>query len=114
MKTLFPFALIACVAAASAARAADVTPPLAATAPVQAASVPSQSPAVRQAQTAIAPGKVRPENAVVPQIRLPLRPAVPGTAPASDVAPPPALDERAARCAALVSQAERLRCEAGS
>ncbi len=73
---------------------------------------PTQSPAVRAAEGALEPGKLRPENAVVPQIAVPLRSATkPEQQPAVDRgARPRSIDERAASCAAHKSQAERQKC----
>ncbi len=81
--------------------------------PSDAASGPTVSPAVRAAENAEQPGKMRPESAVVPQISLPLRSGK-ATAEAGLPLPGPGngkQDDRAAACAAHISKAERQKCE---
>ncbi len=122
------FALIPLLSAcAFCAMAAPPTSPPAAAAAASAASAPriatpvlggkerpTQSPAVRAAEGALEPGKLRPENPVVPQIAVPLRSATkPDPQAAADrVSRPPRIDDRAASCAAHKSLAERQKCMA--
>lgn len=66
-----------------------------------------------------APGEVRPERPVQPQISIPLKPAPTrqlGSAPGSDTRPGPAggkVDDAAARCNAIVGTQSRTQCLQG-
>ena len=120
MKRIALFLLVACLSSVWAAGTAPAplnaeaaSAPSIAVKPAGAASAPSQSPAVRAADNAVLPGKVRPESAVVPQLTVPLRP---GATRKADAGPPSeqpsgTVDQRAARCAAIINKDERLRCE---
>lgn len=71
------------------------------------------NPAVQAAEKSRAPGELRPERAIVPQVvvRLPSKAARPASA-ASSAAPadPDGLMDEAARCAAMRSKAARQAC----
>ena len=73
---------------------------------------PSQSPAVRAAQGSAAPGDLRPQSAVVPQIAVPLRRdrdtgAAEGAGSAGLAG---TIHDAAARCKAATSDRERAAC----
>ena len=96
--------------------AANVAPLTAGPAsPTRPASAPNSSQAVQAAKNAEQPGKLRPENPVVPQLSVPLSGAKPG--PSGGTALPPKgpangkPDDRAAACAAHMTKAERDKCE---
>jgi hypothetical protein len=137
LLTLVPLFAAPLEAARAAPQSAAAAPPAmtasAAARPASAASaaagpqapvrpgLPVPSPAVRAAQQAQQPGKVRPENAVVPQVAVPLRRTDTPSPPAVAASSPPGprsgtagdgVDERAARCLALPTKAERDRCTA--
>ena len=80
------------------------------------ASRPIGSTAVEAADNAQEPGKLRPENRVVPQIVLPLSSDRNSRDSARGSASPTAgqIDESAARCAAQKTKAARQDCKAGS
>src|SRR5688572_24399376 len=103
------------VAQAQVQPAARPTP-----APRPAASAASQpdavtrSPATRAAEAARAPGDLRPQQPVVPQVAVPLRR---GAQPGKGASAPGAtgvgkVDDSAARCRAAESAADRAACEA--
>lgn len=100
-----------CAAMLGAVQAQSAAPPGPAAPPLPAASAASQattSPTVRAAEGARTPGELRPEQPVVPQIAVPLR----RDAKADDAgAVAGAVDDRAARCRALETKAQRQACE---
>ncbi len=118
MKHFLPAVLlIGCATFAMAAEPLPALPVASAPAIPQpaspAASGAVQSPAVKAAGKAILPGKLRPENPVVPQVVL----SRSAKDKSVDSLPKPGatadkIDQRAARCAAQESRAERERCEA--
>ena len=97
-------------------------PPLPASAPVPmpAASqaIPLRSTAVKAAENANEPGKLRPEQRVIPQISVPLK-GNPGLSPAAPVTTlpagsvPGAVNDGAARCLATSGAKEMAACERG-
>lgn len=107
----------ATLAGAHAATAMPPTPAASAASdrvPARGHQSPLQSPAVRAAQGAAAPGDLRPQNQVLPQIAVPLRRGRDsagsqraGSAPAGNI------DDSAARCRAAASVRERAACGRG-
>ncbi|OYV01984.1 MAG: hypothetical protein CFE45_02445 [Burkholderiales bacterium PBB5] len=97
---------------APAASAPRTTAPPAPTA--RGKAVPKRESAVDAADHAQEPGRLRPEQAVVPQIVVPLRAhTAPAPARAGAKATGGEIDQDAARCAAQTTAAERERCKAG-
>lgn len=109
------------VALAGAACAQSVTPPSPAASvpvPMTAASkqVPSRNAAVMASENAKEPGNQRPEERVIPQILIPLKPrnsiatdSSAASAPAGSV--PGGVNEAAARCMAMRGTVEKAACE---
>lgn len=114
--------------AVGAAGAQAVAPP---PPPPQAASAPASAPlpmtaasrqnptrnaAITASENAKEPGNQRPEERVIPQISIPLKPrhgtAAAGTAPAP-AGVPGAVNDGAARCTAAGNAGERAACERG-
>ncbi len=113
--------LAAGIGGAGAAQTA-LQPPLPSSAPASAAAgsraTSVRSPAVRAAEKAQEPGVLAPEQRVVPQITVPLKPraaslpaAPPASLPAGTV--PGIVNDGAARCLASASAREKAACEAG-
>lgn len=79
--------------------------------------VPTRNAAITAAENAKEPGNQRPEERVIPQIRIPLKPrnsaaaATIASAPAGNV--PGGVDDGAARCMAAGSASEKAACESG-
>ncbi|MEO7245294.1 MAG: hypothetical protein ABIX12_09125 [Rubrivivax sp.] len=99
--------------ASGAASAASAPTP--ARAPGARPALPERSPAVKAADDAEQPGKVRPRHPVVPQIAVPLRrgadaPAASASSAMPASRPPDGVDDRAARCLAMKTPAERAQC----
>ena len=123
MKPAFVIVLAAAIGVGfiGAAASQSVMPPASlasAPAPVTAASqpVPTRSPAVKAAEYANEPGKLRPEQRVIPQISVPLKgsnspsPAAPAASrPAGSVSG--AVNDGAARCLATRGAKEKAACE---
>jgi len=106
------------VAAANAANSPKPEPaasaPRASAAPARGKAGPKAESAVDAADHAQEPGRLRPEQAVVPQIVVPLRAhTAPAPARAGAKATGGEIDQGAARCAAQKTAAERERCKAG-
>lgn len=104
--------------AAPAASAADA-PDAPASTPLKLKPPPRPMSPLEKAQAATAPGTLRPERPVVPQISIPLgrrsaeaeAPRLAGARraePVASTAPP--VDDAAARCEALAAEAERNAC----
>lgn len=119
-ETLLGGLLAAAVADGAAAQAvAPASSPASAAAPMTAASkqVPTRNAAVTAAENAKEPGNQRPEERVIPQVTIPLKPrngtaaATAASAPSRDT--PGGVNEGAARCLALRSDAEKAACERG-
>lgn len=121
MKTLAALILVGSLSSAWAAEPASApADPASAVAPLtvvpakpaRRASAPEPSPAVEAARNATVPGKVRPENPVVPQVSVTLPGSgKPGAALVPPTGPGNGQRDRAAACAARVTQAERDECE---
>ena len=96
---------------AAAASAPTTSPPL-----IGRTERPVESPAARAANSALEPGKLRPENQVLPQIVVPFGAAKDGTSVAESAshAVDKETDEQAARCAAQKTKAQRARCKKGT
>lgn len=110
-------ALAAPAAAPAQTRAAVAAPPASQPAPPATRAAPRRLSTTELRDSATAPGELRPERRVVPQIVIPIgRGAPAAAAPAArarrtDPAPPAAaIDDRAARCEALPGSAARARC----
>ena len=80
--------------------------------------VPTRNAAVTAAENAKEPGNQRPEERVIPQISIPLKPrgstaaaATPTSVPAGRVSG--GVDDGAARCLAIGSASEKAACERG-
>ncbi|MGM9479964.1 hypothetical protein ACS5PN_02080 [Roseateles sp. NT4] len=106
------------VAGAHAQPASPAASSASAAAPMTAASrqVPARNPAITAAENAKEPGNQRPEERVVPQITIPIKPrnialpaATAASAPAAGLAG--RVNEGAARCVALGNVADRADCE---
>ena len=123
MRSAFVSVLGAVVAVlvTGAACAQSVVPPQPPpSAPMPAASqpIPTRSTAVKAAENSNEPGRLRPEQRVIPQISLPLKgsntpsPADPAASlPAGSV--PGAVNDGTARCLATSGAKERAACERG-
>lgn len=129
MKSVFSRGLVAAMAmgamvvtgiSGAASSQTVMSPPQMASAPVPAASkpIPIRSPAVKAAENANEPGKLRPEQRVIPQISLPLKgnnlasPMAPAASlPAGSV--PGAVNDGAARCLATSGAKDLAACERG-
>jgi len=122
MKIVFNVALgitlaAAVISGAWAQAALPPSPPASAPVPMTAASrqVPTRNAAVMAAENAKEPGSQRPDERVIPQIRIPLKSR--NSAAASTTTPVPpgnvpgGVDDGAARCLAVASVSERLACE---
>ena len=125
MKSAFSSLLgvLMMVSLPGAASAQSVLPPVlpsSAPVPMSAASTPMplRSPAVKAAENANEPGKLRPEQRVIPQITVPLK----GSNSPSPAAPsaslnvgsvPGAVNDGAARCLATSGPKEMAACERG-
>ena len=115
-------AVMAVVFTGAACAQAVMPAPLPSSAPVPAPAaaaskpIPSRSAAVKAAENANEPGKLSPEQRVIPQIVLPLKgrndpsPAA-ASLPVGSV--PGAVDDGAARCLASSDAAEKAACERG-
>lgn len=106
------------VAVASAAFAQGAAPARPASAPVTAASrvVPTRNAAVMAAENAKEPGVQRPEERVIPQISVPLKPRNSGAAAAATASAPVgsvpgAVNDMAARCMAASDAADKAACQ---
>jgi hypothetical protein len=100
--------------------AAPASSPASAAEPMTAASrqVPTRNAAVMAAENAKEPGNQRPEERVIPQIRIPLKSrsnaaaaATTATTPTGSV--PGGVDDGAARCMAAGSAGEKAACGRG-
>ncbi|KQV47390.1 hypothetical protein ASC95_24825 [Pelomonas sp. Root1217] len=109
---------VAAVGATWAQADKPASSPASASAPVTAASrqVPTRNAAITASENAREPGNQRPEERVIPQISIPLKPregtiaaATAASAPAGNV--PGGVDDGAARC--LASASDRAACERG-
>lgn len=104
---------------AGAQSAVPPLPPASAAEPMSAASkqVPTRNAAITAAESAKEPGNQRPEERVIPQISIPLKPrnstatAIAASAPAGSV--PGGVDDGAARCLAAGGAGDRAACERG-
>jgi len=108
--------LAAAVIGASGQAVAPASSPASAAAPLTAASrqVPTRNAAITAAENAKEPGNQRPEERVVPQISIPLKPRNPALSAAAStpvVTVPGGVDDGAARCLALRSADEKAACE---
>lgn len=118
MKTGLLILGLAATTAAALAAAPVVKPAESASPAAAAASRPGAplNPAVRAAENARTPGELRPREAVVPQIIVPLKrraaaaPADKSTS-AAPVPPGPAINDATARCRALDDAQERAACQ---
>jgi hypothetical protein len=110
---------VAVASAAFAQGAAPARPASApASAPVTAASrvVPTRNAAVMAAENAKEPGVQRPEERVIPQISVPLKPRNSGAAAAATASAPVgsvpgAVNDMAARCMAASDAADKAACQ---
>jgi len=105
MKTVLCITLAAIVSAITLS--AEAAPPKPAP-PVPSAS--SANSSVQASQSAVVPGDLRPENPVVPQVKIPLGRAA--SVPQSNTVTRGGIDDRAARCQARVSAEARAACMA--
>ncbi|RZA17361.1 MAG: hypothetical protein EOP93_13455 [Lysobacteraceae bacterium] len=113
--------LAAAVAGGACAQSAPPpSAPASAVAPMSAASrqVPTRNAAITASENAKEPGNQRPEERVIPQISIPLKPrnsppaaAITASAPAGTV--PGGVNESAARCLATRNVIEKAACERG-
>lgn len=109
----------AVTASASAQPATPASAPVSAAEPMTAASrqVPTRNAAILAAENAKEPGSQRPEERVIPQIRIPLKARSDTAAEATAAAPadnvPGGVDDSAARCMAAKSPAGKAACERG-
>ena len=114
MKTVLCVIVAAVVSAITLAAEAAPAPtpaPVKAPAPTpSASSAPGVNPAVQASQNAAVPGDLRPENPVVPQVKIPIGRAA--SVPANNSVTRGGIDDRAARCQARVSAEARAACMA--
>jgi hypothetical protein len=110
---------VAAVGATWAQADKPASSPAAASAPMTAASrqVPTRNAAITASENAKEPGNQRPDERVIPQISLPLKPrtgtiaATTASAPAGNV--PGGVDDGAARCLATGSASDKAACDRG-
>jgi hypothetical protein len=121
MRSAFDFVLSAAFAVALngfayAQSAVPPSSPTSAPAPKPAAStpIPARSAAVMAAENANEPGKLGPEERVIPQISVPLKPrnSAPEASQPNGRATG-AIDDAAARCLATLGAVERAACQRG-
>lgn len=117
MRIVRLFLLVALAALAAPAAEAQAAAALQASAPAPATAasrvLPTRNAAVMAAENAKEPGGMRPEERVIPQVAVPLRPrtepAVAASSPSGGA--PGTVNDEAARCMAAKGAAQRARCE---
>ena len=113
MKTVLCVAVAAVLSALTLAADAADAPEAPRKAKVPMTTASGVNPAVQATQNSAVPGDLRPENPVVPQVKIPLRRAASEPdARTSGTLARGGIDDRVARCQARVSPQERAACNA--